>query len=252
MALLDLSTSVRESRLYELNKWFAHLMLQLKQFLSKLLRTLLKGVVLGPSAHFWAMKGYRFLSTSICLSLQQRWFVLTCLLVMATFASEALSCQFPGANCISRSALIVIGPNHQHHADGHNKPNAQALNMGSVSLPIYRIKDQWALLMLHFVVVPNNQLATTIGHVHLDEVEKHECEPILLLSAFRWHLNTLNLYSDPSDLCDRQRQWDRVHLCEPDWSVVSFCLIILCMKSKILAREVYTPELNTEKFPPML
>ena len=54
--------------------------------------------------------------------------------------------------------------------------------MGGVSLPIYGIKDQWASLILHCVVVPNNRLATTIGHVHLDEVEKHKREPFPPLS----------------------------------------------------------------------
>ena len=54
--------------------------------------------------------------------------------------------------------------------------------MGGISLPMYGIKDQWVSLILHCVVIPNNRLATTIGHVHLDEVEKHEHEPFPLLS----------------------------------------------------------------------
>ena len=48
--------------------------------------------------------------------------------------------------------------------------------MGGVGLNIYRIKDQWSSFILHLVVIPNNRLATTIGHVYLDCVEKHMCE----------------------------------------------------------------------------
>ena len=96
--------------------------------------------------------------------------------VLAIHAPEGLSRHFPGANRIRRSTLSSIGPNHQHHADGHEKLNAQALNMGGVGLNIYGIKDQWSSFILHLVVVPNNQFASTIGHVYLDCVEKHKCE----------------------------------------------------------------------------
>lgn len=89
---------------------------------------------------------------------------------------EGLSRRFPGANRIHRSTLSSIGLNHQHHADGHEKLNAQALNMGGVGLNIYGIKDQWSSFILYLVVVPNNWLATTIGHVYLDYVEKYMCK----------------------------------------------------------------------------
>jgi len=92
--------------------------------------------------------------------------------VLATHAPEGLGRRFPGANRIHRSALVSIGPNHQHHADGHDKLNAQALNMGGVGLGIYGIKDQWTSFLLSLLVVPNNRLACTIGHVHLDTIEK--------------------------------------------------------------------------------
>jgi hypothetical protein len=62
--------------------------------------------------------------------------------VLAIHAPEGLLQCFPGANRVCRSALVAIGPNYQHHADGHDKLNAQALAMGGVSLPIYGIKDQ--------------------------------------------------------------------------------------------------------------
>jgi hypothetical protein len=95
--------------------------------------------------------------------------------VLATHAPEGWAQHFPGACRICQSALVTIGPNHQHHADGHNKLNAQALNMGGVGLSIYGVKDQWSSFILHLVTVPNNCLATTIGHVHLDYIMKHKC-----------------------------------------------------------------------------
>jgi hypothetical protein len=52
--------------------------------------------------------------------------------------------------------------------------------MGGVGLNVYGVKDQWTSFVLHLVVVPNNQLATTIGHVHLDCVDKHKCETLTL------------------------------------------------------------------------
>ena len=69
--------------------------------------------------------------------------------MLATHAPEGLAQRFPGAHRMRRSALVAIGPNHQHHADGHDKLNAQALNMGGVGLGIYGIKDQWSSLILH-------------------------------------------------------------------------------------------------------
>ena len=94
--------------------------------------------------------------------------------MLATHAPEGLAQHFPGAHRIPQSALVAIGPNHQHHADGHDKLNAQALNMGGVGLGIYGIKDQWSSFILHLSTVPNNRLATTIGHVHLDCVKEHK------------------------------------------------------------------------------
>ena len=42
-----------------------------------------------------------------------------------------------------------------------------------VALPIYGIKDQWASFIKHLVTVPDNRLSATVGHVHLDCVEKY-------------------------------------------------------------------------------
>jgi hypothetical protein len=100
--------------------------------------------------------------------------------VLAQHVPEGLAKRFPGAQKIRRSTLSAIGPNYQHHADGHEKLSAQGLMMGGVGLPIYGIKDQWSAFVLHLVVVPNNRMATTIGHVHLDCIETHGCESKLL------------------------------------------------------------------------
>jgi len=117
--------------------------------------------------------------------------------VLATHAPEGLARRFPGANRIRRSTLSSIGPNHQHHADGHEKLNAQGLNMGGVGLSIYGIKDQWSSFILHLVVVPNNRLATTIGHVYLDCVEKYMCKYSSLIYVQYWCI----FNSNPHNLC---------------------------------------------------
>jgi hypothetical protein len=93
--------------------------------------------------------------------------------VLAMHAPEGLARHFPGATGIRQTPLSAVGPNHQHHGDGREKLNAQALGMGGVSLNIYGIKDQWSSFILRLVVVPNNRLATTVGHIYLDCVERH-------------------------------------------------------------------------------
>ncbi|KAG6806396.1 hypothetical protein H0H92_011479 [Tricholoma furcatifolium] len=98
--------------------------------------------------------------------------------VLSLHAPEGLAARFPGTKMIQRSRLHAIGPWHQDHSDGHDKLNAQALKMGDVALPIYGTKDQWSSLVKHLVTVPDNRLATTIGHVHLDCVEKYLAIPV--------------------------------------------------------------------------
>jgi hypothetical protein len=93
--------------------------------------------------------------------------------VLSIHAPEGLTARFPGSHKIRRSALESIGPFHQDHQNGHDKLNAQALRMGDVSLPIYGIKDQWSSFIKHLVTIPDNRLATTVGHVQLDCVEMY-------------------------------------------------------------------------------
>jgi hypothetical protein len=59
--------------------------------------------------------------------------------------------------------------------------------MGGVGLNIYGIKDQWSSYILWLVVVPNNRLAATIGHVYLDCVERYKCKANLLLLVIFIH-----------------------------------------------------------------
>ena len=115
---------------------------------------------------------------------------------------EGLAHQFPGAAHIPRTPLSAVGPNYQHHGNGHKKLNAQALGfgIGRVSLNIYRIKDQGSSFILFLVVVPNNRLATTIGHIYLDCVERHRRELTALLS----NLIQANICSDSNHICHGQ------------------------------------------------
>src|SRR5437899_1307867 len=53
-------------------------------------------------------------------------------------------------------------------------------NMGGVGINIYRFKDQWSSAILHLVVVPNNRLASTIGHVYLNHIRKLGCMALIL------------------------------------------------------------------------
>ncbi|KAF6752682.1 hypothetical protein DFP72DRAFT_1033891 [Ephemerocybe angulata] len=103
--------------------------------------------------------------------------------VLQVHAPEGLNMRFPGSGKIKRSQLSARGPCHQFHADGHEKLGAKALtSMGGVGLDIYGIKDQWSSFIVHLVVVPNNRLADTIGHVYLDMVEKTLSIPITMVT----------------------------------------------------------------------
>ena len=109
-------------------------------------------------------------------------------LVLARHAPNGLNARFPGAKRVPCSALVAIGPNHQHHADGFEKLNTQALQMGGIGLNLYGIKDQWSSFLLHLVVVPNNRLAATIGHVYLDYVEKYQGKSIQYFITLQFSL----------------------------------------------------------------
>ena len=91
---------------------------------------------------------------------------------MKHWAPEGLANRFPGAHRIKRGRLTSFGPFHEPSMDGHDKLGAQALEMGGVGLPIYGCKDKYSSALLWVVVVPNNCLADTIGHVFLDMISE--------------------------------------------------------------------------------
>ena len=82
--------------------------------------------------------------------------------------------RFPGNKAVVlRGTLDAIGPLHEVAADGHEKMNDQALQMGSVSLPIYAFRDKFSGLALHAIVVPNSRNKYLIAHAFLDMVKKY-------------------------------------------------------------------------------
>ena len=83
--------------------------------------------------------------------------------------------RFPGKYraAIPRVPLDCIGPMHQVHVDGHEKLSAQALRLGTVSLPIYAYRDLWGGYIHILTVLPNVRLASTCAHLFLDFAETH-------------------------------------------------------------------------------
>ncbi|KAF4568635.1 hypothetical protein EYR36_010648 [Pleurotus pulmonarius] len=86
-----------------------------------------------------------------------------------------------GRNGIDRVPLNCLGPWHQIHCDGHEKLNAQALEMGPVSIPIYGFKDQFSAFVVSLKVVPDSRNVETICHLFLDLVEENGCIPLQLV-----------------------------------------------------------------------
>lgn len=71
--------------------------------------------------------------------------------------------------------LHAVGPWHEIHADGHEKLDYKALEMGSaISIPIYAFQDKWSGVPLYLVVVPNDRLGAAIGHIYLDMVAEYQ------------------------------------------------------------------------------
>ncbi|RDB26566.1 hypothetical protein Hypma_005671 [Hypsizygus marmoreus] len=81
--------------------------------------------------------------------------------------------RYPGRKKVKRVRLQAQGTWQEVHCDGHEKLGALALRMGGVGLPIYGMRDKWSGAILYLVVVPNDRLADTIGHVYLDFIEMY-------------------------------------------------------------------------------
>ncbi|KAF8576012.1 hypothetical protein K439DRAFT_1541744 [Ramaria rubella] len=69
---------------------------------------------------------------------------------------DAVDARYPGQKKIKCTQLTSIGVFD---------------DLGPVSLPIYGFRCKWSGAILHMVVVPNDCLATMIGHVFLDFVD---------------------------------------------------------------------------------
>ncbi|KAG8982316.1 hypothetical protein FRB90_006878 [Tulasnella sp. 427] len=71
-------------------------------------------------------------------------------------------------NGIVRVPLDALGPFHKINLDGHEKLNAQALQMGDLHFGIYAAKDSFASGCMQILVMPNVRLEDAIGHFFLD------------------------------------------------------------------------------------
>ncbi|KAF9439472.1 hypothetical protein P691DRAFT_786519 [Macrolepiota fuliginosa MF-IS2] len=97
--------------------------------------------------------------------------------IMKHHAPDGFDHHFPGhRKQIRHQALMSIGPFREISADGHEKLNRQALQMGDLSLPIYGYKDKWSGYLLKLCVLPDARKASTLGHVYLDLVSEFRGE----------------------------------------------------------------------------
>jgi hypothetical protein len=82
--------------------------------------------------------------------------------------------RYPGGRKakLVRGTLSAIGPFHEISADGHEKLSVQALQMGSIGLPIYGYKDKWADNILKLSLIPDSRTAGALGHLFLDFAEE--------------------------------------------------------------------------------
>lgn len=91
-------------------------------------------------------------------------------LVMRELAPEGFDIRYPGNKHTGphRTALDAVGPFQEVSSDGHEKLDAKALKMGSISLPFYTYREKWSGFILKLVVLPDARKAGALGHVFLD------------------------------------------------------------------------------------
>ncbi|TFK17219.1 hypothetical protein FA15DRAFT_711027 [Coprinopsis marcescibilis] len=101
-------------------------------------------------------------------------------LLMKEVAPEGFDLRRPGANrtLIPRLPLLSLGPYQEVSADGHEKLNSQALQMGDISIPIYAYRDKWSGYIIKLVAIPDSRSAAPLAHLYLDLVA--ECGGIPL------------------------------------------------------------------------
>jgi hypothetical protein len=93
---------------------------------------------------------------------------------MRDLAPEGFDIRYPGGRRPkkARVSLWSFGPYHEISADGHEKLNSQALQMGDISLPIYLYRDKWSGVILKLGVIPDARTAAALGHVFLDFISE--------------------------------------------------------------------------------
>lgn len=97
---------------------------------------------------------------------------------MFQHAPEGFNKCLPGNSKrrISHKPLTSAGPFREISADGHEKLNQQALDVGGLSLPIYAYRDKWSGFILKLCVVPDARQTGTIGHLFLDLIQEWKGE----------------------------------------------------------------------------
>ncbi|KAK7473125.1 hypothetical protein VKT23_001226 [Stygiomarasmius scandens] len=89
-------------------------------------------------------------------------------------SAEQVNRRQPGSRQnIPRVPLTTPGVNYEVSGDGHEKTNAQGLDMGGVGMDIYGIVEKCSSAIRWFVFVPSSRDKHAVGHVHLDYIEKY-------------------------------------------------------------------------------
>ncbi|KAF9450494.1 hypothetical protein P691DRAFT_846664 [Macrolepiota fuliginosa MF-IS2] len=104
--------------------------------------------------------------------------------IMLQHAPEGFNCHLPGnmRQKINHKPLTSVGPFQKISADGYEKLNQQALNMGDLNIPIYPYKDKWSGMILKLCTVPDSCTAGAVGHLYLDLVQEWEGIPLQLMT----------------------------------------------------------------------
>ncbi|KAJ3504245.1 hypothetical protein NMY22_g17986 [Coprinellus aureogranulatus] len=90
--------------------------------------------------------------------------------IMREIAPMGFAIRFPDNTTVGpvRVPLDSLGPYHEVSADGHEKLDSKALQMGLISLPIYTYREKWSGYILKLEVLPDARKAGALGHVFLD------------------------------------------------------------------------------------
>ena len=94
--------------------------------------------------------------------------------IMRHYAPEGFEQRRPGAKrkAIVRVGLTSLGPFCELSADGHEKLNAQALQMGDLSLNFYAYRDKWPGVVVEAKVLRDTRNAASMGFAYIDLIRK--------------------------------------------------------------------------------